>query len=473
MPREHIHFVTGKLAATALRDVLGELAPKAGFDYSVEVLPISVAALMPTAWIASRLSVPRKTTRVLLPGHCRGELNVVQTAAGCAVDRGPKDLRELPEFFGQSAAPPADYGRHEIEILAEINHAPELTQGKLLALAEHYHQSGADVIDLGCHPGETWSGVADAVSALCDAGYRVSIDSLNPSEIAPAVAAGAELVLSVNASNRDAAGDWGSEVVVIPDTTEHAESVEATIEHLDKIGVRWRLDPVVEPIGFGFARSLGRFLDMRRRYPDAAMFMGIGNLTELTDVDSSGINVLLLGFCQEVGISSILTTEVINWARSSVRECDMARRLVYHAVKHQVLPKHLEPGLNLLRDAKLLHYPPGALERMSREIKDPNYRLFAEEDELHVVGAGIHLSDRDPFVLQDRLLSLRNRPLSATHAFYLGYEMSKAVTALTLGKNYRQDQALQWGLLTREEVNQRTDCRETDRVATEEDGMEE
>ena len=39
---------------------------------------------------------------------------------------------------------------------------------------------------------------------LRDAGLRVSIDSFDPVEVAQAVAAGAELVLSVNATNRDA-----------------------------------------------------------------------------------------------------------------------------------------------------------------------------------------------------------------------------------------------------------------------------
>ena len=68
-----------------------------------------------------------------------------------------------------------------------------------------------------------------------------------------------------------------------------------------------------------------RLADIRRRYPDAELLMGIGNLTELTDADSAGINTLLLGFCQEVGIRSVLTTQVINWARTSVRECDLAR----------------------------------------------------------------------------------------------------------------------------------------------------
>ncbi|MFM8378627.1 MAG: hypothetical protein ACKOB1_04800, partial [Planctomycetia bacterium] len=35
---------------------------------------------------------------------------------------------------------------------------------------------------------------------------------------------------------------------------------------------------------------------------------------------------------------------------------------------------------------------------------------------------------------------------------YLGYEVAKAVTALTLSKDYRQDQALDWGHLTRPEI---------------------
>jgi hypothetical protein len=41
------------------------------------------------------------------------------------------------------------------------------------------------------------------------------------------------------------------------------------------------------------------------------------------------------------------------------------------------------------------------------------------------------------------------------HAFYLGYEMAKAVTALTLAKNYVQDEALRWGFLTVPEASHR------------------
>src|SRR5207244_12701571 len=134
--------------------------------------------------------------------------------------------------------------------------------------------------------------------------------------------------------------------------------------------------------GFGFAASLGRYIEARRRYPEAAMLMGIGNLTELTDVDSAGVNALLIGFCQELAIGSVLTTAVINWARSSVREVDLARRLAYHAVRHRTLPKHVEPRLVLLRDPKVARFGADNLSELARRIKDPNWRIFAEDGKI-------------------------------------------------------------------------------------------
>jgi dihydropteroate synthase-like protein len=305
------------------------------------------------------------------------------------------------------------------------------------------------VIDVGCDPGGCWSGVGDAVRALRDEGFRVSIDSMDPVEASAAVRAGAELVLSVTSANAEAARDWGVEVVVIPDSPADLASLERTAERLHSWGVPFRLDPILEPIGFGFAAALGRYLETRRRHPQAAMLMGVGNLTELTDCDSAGINVLLAGFCQELGIRSVLTTAVANWAASSVRELDLARRLVHHAVAQRVLPKHLEPQLVLLRDPRLRRYGREALTDLARRITDRNFRIFAEEGRLHVLNRALHLEGTDPFDLF-RQMQQRER-IEPSHAFYLGYEMAKAVTALTLGKNYVQDQALTWGFLTRPE----------------------
>ncbi|MEX2120206.1 MAG: DUF6513 domain-containing protein [Pirellulales bacterium] len=448
---EHIHFVTGRLAEFSLRKVVDDLSAQVPFDYSIQVLGITVAALMTPKWVARRLEVPPGTSRVLIPGYCQGDLSPIEAAAGVPVERGPKDLRELPAWFGRPRDDLAGYGRYDIQILGEINHCPRLPLETILSEAEALAADGADLIDVGCDPGETWRGVGDVVESLRDAGHRVSIDSMNAAEIAMAVRAGAELVLSVNSSNREQAIDWGCEVVVVPDVPETLAGLDETIDFLAAAGVRLRIDPVLEPIGFGFARSLGRYLAVRDRYPDAEMMMGIGNLTELTDADSAPINVLLLGFCQELGIRSVLTTEVINWARTSVRECDLARRLVHYAVGHRSLPKHVEPRLVMLRDPALLEHDADALDHLAGQIRDKNYRLFVEGGQLHIIAAGLHLMGEDPFELFDELIDRGAGNLDPAHSFYLGYEMAKAVTALTLGKNYRQDQALDWGMLTQEE----------------------
>jgi dihydropteroate synthase-like protein len=446
MKGETIHFVTGRLAEFSLRATLEELAPQVGFEYTVGVLPITVAALMRPKWLARRLEVPAGTTRVMIPGYCGGDLAVVQQAAGVPVERGPKDLRQLPQHFGREEV--AVEPGWDIEIVAEINHCPQLALDEVLSAAQRLQDAGADVIDIGCDPGDTWNAVAECVWALRDQGIRVSIDSFNPWEIERAVCAGAELVLSVNASNRDAACDWDAELVVVPDEPETLGGLEETIDTLTRAGRRFRIDPILEPIGVGFAPSLGRYLEVRRRYPEAEILMGIGNLTELTDVDSAGINVLLMGFCQEAGIRSVLTTQVINWARTSVQECHLARQLVYRAVRSQVPPKHMEPRLVALRDERLFESGAEALERLSRDIKDRSYRIFAEQDELHLIGAQLHLRDRDPFRLFQQLLNTDPTHVDNTHAFYLGFELAKAYTALQLSKNYRQDQPLDWGYLT-------------------------
>ena len=131
-----------------------------------------------------------------------------------------------------------------------------------------------------------------------------------------------------------------------------------------------------------------------------------------------------------------------------------------------MLPKHLEPRLVTLRDPKV--HRVRAAERstqLAAQIKDNNYRVFAEGGQLHLVGADLHLTDRDPFLLFERLLNPgfggaadTHQPpanVDPSHAFYLGYEMAKAATALTLGKEYRQDEALDWGYLTQAEESHR------------------
>lgn len=457
-----ILFVTGRLAERPLRRIVGEIAGTAGFVPEVAVLGISVAALMHVDFVRRKLQIPAEIDKVVLPGWCQGNLSELETHFGKPFERGPKDLHDLPEYFGEKNRRPPDLSEFDIEILAEINHAPRLSDAEILRQAQALHADGADLVDLGCIPGENWPRAGAVTRLLCDAGLRVSIDSFDRREVEESVAAGAELVLSVNSGNRGWAANLPAELVAIPDDPRDLASLQPTIDVLRDGGAKFRIDPIIEPIGFGFAMSLGRYLEARRLWPDVEIMMGIGNLTELTEVDSAGINLLLAGFCQELAIRSVLTTQVINWCRSAVREFDLARRLTYHAIRNQALPKHVDSRLVVLRDPKLRDVSVEELDELAAGIKDPNFRIFAEQGELHAINREGHFQGVDPFELFEKL-----GPLDPAHAFYLGYEMAKAVTALTLGKNYRQDEPLQWGFLTRPEVSARH--RKADAQAAEDD----
>ncbi len=447
MARERILFITGRLAEFSLRRTVEKLSEEAGFDFQIVVLPISVAALMHVDWVARKFTLDQAADRVILPGWCQGDAATLADRFRIPFERGPKDLHDLPEHFGRAAAAPR-LDRYDIEILAEINHAPRLTDAQIIAFAQQSRRDGADVIDLGCIPGEPWEQAAQTTRLLKREGFRVSIDSFDRREVESAVAAGAELVLSCNGSNVEWASRLGAELVAIADDVRNLATLEDTLERLDAAGAKYRIDPVLEPIGHGFARSLQRFWAARERWPAAPMLMGVGNLTELTEVDSAGINALLAGFCQELAIGSVLTTEVINWARSSVRELDVARRLMAYSLANGVLPKHLDSRLVMLRDAKVTDVSDEELAEIARKIADPNYRVFVQGGRVHLLNRDGHWSGTDPFALFQQAEAAAGRPLDAAHAFYLGYELSKAVTCLTLGKQYVQDEALSWGLLT-------------------------
>ena len=81
-------FVTGKLAAPSLRDTLEKMSPE--FEYEISVLPISVAALMDTRFVAKHLANRRGCDRVMIPGLCKGDLEANRRCAGRGSGAGPQ-----------------------------------------------------------------------------------------------------------------------------------------------------------------------------------------------------------------------------------------------------------------------------------------------------------------------------------------------------------------------------------------------
>ncbi len=449
-PASSILFVTGRLAEASLREVVEPIASKLGFQYEVAIPGIQVAALLHSSLLLKRLTVPAHIDRVVLPGWCQGDLAILEQHFGRPFERGPRDLHDLPEFFGLGKSRHAELNRYSIEIIAEINHATRMSLSDILMEARSMTAAGANLIDVGGVPGESSSRIAEIVAALRGEGMRVSIDSFDRHEVEQAVHAGAELILSCNQSNVDWVTKLNTECVAIPETPQDLESLDRLIEQLQANNVRFRVDPILEPIGMGFTDSLERYITVRRKYPDVPMMMGIGNVTELTEVDSAGVNMVLAAICEDLGIESVLTTQVINWCRTAVAEFDAARRLVHHAVAARTIPKHLSTSLVMLRDSRLKPTSLKSLEQLAAAITDANFRIYAESGELHLMNNSGHWHGQDVFRLFEHAAvaqSSKGSSIDAGHAFYLGYELARAEIAMHLGKQYVQDEPMQWGLL--------------------------
>ncbi|MCP4784448.1 MAG: dihydropteroate synthase [Fuerstiella sp.] len=446
MENSTVLFVTGRLAEFGLRETVAELSQRLGFQYEILVPGIQVAALLHVNLLQKRLQVPTGVDRVVLPGWCQGNLAQLETHFGMTFERGPRDYRDLPEHFGLGARKEVRLDDYSVDIIAEINHATRMSVADVVAEAKALSDDGADLIDVGCVPGESCRSVGEIVLALRDENLRVSIDSFDRHEVELAVAAGAELILSCNHTNIEWVTEFGVEVVAIPDTPSDTESLDRLIAQLSSASVPYRIDPIIEPIGMGFTASLRRYMDARQKYPDVPMMMGIGNVTELTEVDSAGVNILLAAVCEELGIRSVLTTQVINWCRTAVAEFSAARRLVAYSIHNHVIPKHLDSSLVMLRDAKLRRESEDSLNALAAALTDPNFRIYATSSTLHLMNNTGHWHGDGPFEVFSSALKA-NRDVDAGHAFYLGYELARAEVARFLGKQYTQDEPLQWGVL--------------------------
>jgi dihydropteroate synthase-like protein len=442
--KEKILFITGRLAEPLVEKTVKALSEKHGFDYEIYQIGVQVAALMHVDLILNRLKIPEGITQVMLPGWVQGDLHKLIDKFQIPFVLGPKTIVELPEYFGGTST--IDLSAYNIEIIAEINHAPRYQLDELEKLALYYQSQGANRIDIGCIPGMSWTQIGDAVTRLRQHGLQLSIDSFDRTEVEAGVKAGADLVLSCNSTNREWAIDLPAEFVIIPDIPAQWEQMEETIEVFEKHQRPYRLDPILEPIAFGFGASLLRYAETRARWPQARMMMGIGNVTELSEVDSSGVNLILLALCEEWNITSILTTQVAPWTQSCIKEIALGRQLIHFALNNKRLPKRLGQSLLMLRDPRRHLWGEDYFAQLAAGIKDPNFRIFAEAMQLHIINRNGHWTNQDPFALFAEVL--KHNTIDPAHAFYLGYEISKAMTALTLGKNYRQDQALNWGLLT-------------------------
>ena len=333
---------------------------------------------------------------------------------------------------------------YNIKIFAEIVDAPNMTIDQIIKKALNYKKEGANVIDLGCLPDTEFKHLEKSVNALKKLKLKVSVDSANVNELLRGGKAGADYILSLNEKNLDIADKIKSIPVLIPSKPGDLESLYRAIELFKKKKKPFLADSILDPINYGFTDSINRYRALRKKYPDLEILMGTGNVTELTDADTSGMNALLIGMASELNINNVLVVQVSDHALKVVKETDLARKIMYQSKKDNSLPVGYDSGLISLHEKKPFDKE-NEIKDTSKMIKDANFRIQVSNKGVHLYNRDGHYIEQDPFAFFPKIKLEED----GGHAFYIGVETARAQTAWELGKKYVQDEELDWGCASR------------------------
>ena len=460
---------------------------------------------------------------ILMPGSIRGSVEPVGEALKIPVFKGPRHAADLPEILDHleeltlSPVKPACElaaeilaGRIEAEVkalrmealrraeaglgillqrgeakawwapgfqpilLAEIADASRMGDEEIGRVARWYVKSGADMVDVGMEAGGGKPDEAErAVKAVLKAvKVPVSIDSADPEELLAGVRAGASLILSGDASNLKALREVRDVPIVvtpagrdgtIPENfLERVERLEENLAEASRLGFKRLIaDPILSLAPpYSLLDSILGYWEFSRRKPGFPTFFGAGNVTELSEVDSPGLNFALALLGWELGVAFLFTVEASRKTVGSVSELSKALNMLALASKRRTPPKDLPLNLLILKEKRCREEPPTPGERPERLIKvnradesfhrDPKgsfkIRVDREHGEILVLhyeaGAGrpstaIRGSRPEAIyraIVRENLISLPD------HAAYLGFELGKALVALKTGRSYVQDE---------------------------------
>lgn len=362
-----------------------------------------------------------------------------------------------------------------MRVLAEIANAPFLSKEQLIHKCQIFVDSGADMIDIGMAAGEDYSHmIPDLINTLRPiVGDRpLSIDTLNTEEIKVACEHGIDLVLSLDLGNYskvlDILKEYDVPAVLLPTNFSKGitpKTPEERVELMEKLiektkGLTYIVDMILDPVNsLSIVESIIACNDFHEINP-APMFFGVGNVTELMDVDSGGVNALLAGIGMELGVSVLFTPEESGKTRGSVKELAIASKMMFLAKHRGSIPKDLGITLVEFKDKhRKLQTPIEGIDgleviRPSEPIKFArdkqgsfkiviDYGTSLENSKIMVV----HFKKNAPDLIfegktakeiYDEIIK-KGLITKLEHAAYLGAELEKAEIAMITRKDYIQD----------------------------------
>lgn len=414
---------------------------------------------------ASDLIRDRQTERVIseIEGVERDWKRIIAERGGLVIGR---EGHEVPVG---SAFP--------MRVIAEIVNAPAMDEEAVKNRAIYYESQGADIVDIGMLAGtpkpEVIEGLVDAVRS--SVGLPISIDTLDPREIEVAVDSGVDLVLSIDRGSMEDVASFLSDVpvVVLPSNMkdgvfpkgaeERFISLEENIMLARDLGIKKIIaDPVLEPaIRPGVIESLKTYQLFRMVDGTTPVLFGLGNVTELIDADSTGVNGLLTALACEVGADLLFVPEYSPKAQGSVREVATASKMMFLAKLRETPPKDVGVDLLMLKEKRWLEDRYGreaeegveVIEAVGEDQLRPDemgwFRIQVDRERKQVVAAHFRDADRPDLTVlgcdaTEIYQTILRRGLvgNLDHAAYIGKELAKAELALRLGRSYLQDEPL-------------------------------
>ncbi len=492
-------LLTGKLAAPQIK----KLAEK--HKAEVHVFNTDVAAFITPRMIFKELKDKAgEYDLIVAPGVIAGDLEEVSKKLGTPVVKGSKDYSTLDillenlsslklshttpaddllrEFMKQRAEKEFAYlEKHREELLkkehnfligriavgrdfpprvvAEIVGVEKLNREEILERAEYYLKSGASIVDLGFGESNPEK-VEEAVSLLKDRDITTSIDTMDIKNIEAGIEAGVDLILSFGREQIEALPGVKTPAVIVPmaedKLPEKAEDRVKLLEENIKLAKEHGFskviaDAVLNHPNYGLAESIAAYRLFAKRNPSVPMLFGAGNVTELIDADSPGINAILAVIASELGAELLFTTEASSKTKGSVVELSKAAKLAFLARKHRSAPKDLGIDLLILKEKHIFREPLPEFKAEIVEAKEDSTYIEDRKGYFKIYVAdsiyAVHYSGEEPdVVIKGKNASEISKTIcrlglisEPSHGLYLGRELQKAEFALKYNKSYIQD----------------------------------
>lgn len=341
-----------------------------------------------------------------------------------------------------------------LRVAAEIVDSTNKSQEELKKVINRYEDQGADLIDLGVSVSANEKEMEETILfTKKHTELPVSVDTTHPDLIKKSIKLNIDLILSVTWENfEDLKEVINNQICVVA----AKKNLNELINRVREANATPLADPILEPPNKGLMESLNRYYRFKKTNSQVPVFFGIGNVTEMIDADSVGVNAIMTSIASELECSILFTPQASNKTKNSIQELKKASKLIYLAKQKNTTPKDLGIDLLELKDKKEIYNKPvlGEKEIKAKEKKGHNldkgyFEIGIDRQKEKIIATYYNKKHKPTLSIKGKEAetisdTIKEKGLikEIGHALYLGRELKKAEISLKTNKNYIQEKNL-------------------------------